>query len=74
MYYCYFYVVQVHQLGPSTLLPLRKNRGARGGLVVVDDEAAAAPRGCFEAAIQCKSKPSQLGRTQYTHIHTLTQH
>ena len=27
--------VQVHQLGPSTLLPLRKNRGACGGLVVV---------------------------------------
>ena len=41
--------------------------------MVVDDEAVAAPRGCFEAAIQCKSKPNQLGRTPvYTHTHTHT--
>ena len=38
----YFIIVsvQVHQLGPSTLLPLRKNRGACGGLVVVAAVAA----------------------------------
>ena len=72
MYYCYFYVVQVHQLGPSTLLPLRKNRGARGGLVVVDDEAAAAHREAVSRLIYSAkaNQASWVGHSTHTYTHS----